>query len=154
MKTAALVFLVAATFLSGGAEAASSTTALINSNNELVINFVDKPHDPPLEAAMIWNSIIGADATKKVHGPGFSLICTTAVSSTLNQRFGHCKLVLGAGHFRHELGYYGAIFSDPGILSQMLSGNWLLAGGKIRLTVDHSQNAVGVIVDENLVEGN
>jgi len=137
--------------LSSTAFANSNITSLINSNGDLVVVIVDKPNDGPYDGAALWSIMHGSDATKKIKVPTFSLTCATTVSEPLKERFGSCRMVLSKVKVNHGFDYYGGIVTDSNVLAELIDSNLSFADGKLLITVDHSQNAFGMKVDESLV---
>jgi hypothetical protein len=138
---------------SSAAFAESNVTSLINSKGDLVVLIVDKPNEDPYDGATLWSIMDGSDATKNIKVPTFSLTCATTVSEPLKERFGSCRMVLSKNKVVHGVGYYGGMISDSKALESLTDSNLSFAKGKLLITVDHSQNAFGIKVDESLIGG-
>lgn len=138
-------------FFSSISFAQSSITSLVNSKGDLIINVIDKPNESPYDGAALWSSMVGTDATKQIKVPTFSLTCATTVTEPLKERFGSCRIVLNKEKVHFGNGYYGGLVSDEKVLESLIDSNFSFADGKLLITVDHSQKAMGIKIDESLV---
>ncbi|WP_409479671.1 hypothetical protein [Pseudobdellovibrio sp. HCB154] len=143
--------IVSFIFFSSAAFAESNITSLINSKGDLVVVIVDKPNEGPYDGATLWSSMVGSDATKQIKVPTFSLTCATTVTEPLKERFGSCRIVLSKERVNYGNGYYGGIVSDEKVLESLIDSNHSFVDGKLLITVDHSQKALGIKIDESLV---
>jgi hypothetical protein len=147
-----LKLLIILSLFSWNTFASSNVTSLINSKGELILVVVDNPSEPPFEAASLWFTMVGSDSNKKIKTAEFSFVCTTTVSIPLNERFGSCRLVVSKEKVRHDNGTYSAMFTDQEILINTVDSNLRLADGNVLFTIDHTQRAVGMLINESLVQ--